>query len=623
MFKKSYQVRTQTTVRSSDRRKLRGEILNTFPSVTEEQLNEIFPSKEGKDGEGEMTAVKFTAHSGAQGLVYVVGNQPLFARIEDVLIPTVYTLWAIPHMLPVLVTHGVVMKKLFDGADLMLPGVIVPADKFANASWEAGDPVAVVIRGNPFPLAVGTMFVSSAELRKPGFEMRGKGLRTVHTYGDTLWASGSKSEPPEVPEGAAVENDDVDEEEYEVVFEEDGKPEDSVENSVTKLSLRDARDDDDDEDDDGEEIPVAPSVPVAALTPADHDKLLEQSLITAIKTKLPDDAKSYPISSSVLWESHILPSRPAGTTLDVKASSHKKLGKFLKVMEKKGYIKLKERGGDTLLMSVNKKHPDITSFEPPRVTAATGASRGSGMVGVPSSVAAASGSTSGSGTSGATLSVVELYRASAAVAKIWQEVGLSKDMYCTRADVKAALEDYFKQKGLASSDDPRLVKMDALLAEAVLKKDEGDVDFLMRDSLLTRVLEKMNPFYELTLPDQDPVIRKGSLKPINVTVETRQGRRMITRVVGMEAFGIDPEDLAAQLKIRCASSTTVSALPGKSSNTLYEVMAQGSKIREVCECLAEKYHIPFTGKGGKTSGVINYGLKGGPQSKYVETLDKT
>ena len=38
-----------------------------------------------------------------------------------------------------------------------------------------------------------------------------------------------------------------------------------------------------------------------------------------------------PLNSSVLWNMHILPCRPAGCTLDLKKSRHKKLGAFLKV----------------------------------------------------------------------------------------------------------------------------------------------------------------------------------------------------------------------------------------------------------------------------------------------------
>jgi hypothetical protein len=49
-------------------------------------------------------------------------------------------------------------------------------------------------------------------------------------------------------------------------------------------------------------------------------------------------------------------------------------------------------------------------------------------------------------------------------------------------------------------------------------------------------------------------------------------------------------------------------------------MVQGSKIKEVCDTLAEKYGVPFgSGKGTAK----DRGLKGGAQSKYVEVVDKS
>jgi translation initiation factor 2D len=40
--------------------------------------------------------------------------------------PTVYTLWAFPNAMKSLLTFSEVSPKVLGGADLMLPGVIVP-----------------------------------------------------------------------------------------------------------------------------------------------------------------------------------------------------------------------------------------------------------------------------------------------------------------------------------------------------------------------------------------------------------------------------------------------------------------------------------------------------------------
>ncbi|KAI8838911.1 hypothetical protein BC829DRAFT_492940 [Chytridium lagenaria] len=614
MFKKPFAVRSQTTVRSSDRRKLRTEILTAFPAITETELTSIFPVKEGKDGEHEMTVVKFTSHSGVQGILYTIGGQPLFMRIDETLIPTVYALWALPHMVPLFTTHGVVMKRLFDGADLMLPGVIVPTAGW-EGSWKVGDLVGVVVRGYGCPLAVGTALVGAEEIKRSGFVMRGKGVKTLHSYGDLVWSAGDKSEPPEnvgeVDDGDEYE-DEPDEEDAIV----DATVDTAASASLATLSISDP--------------PAEPDKPspteAPTATPAEMDKLLEQALITAIKLKLTDDPKTYPITSSVLYENFVGPCRAFGTSLDVKVSGYKKLSKFLKSMEKKGYVKLKERNGDTLLMGVNRKHPEIVAFQPPRRLAGDGGSTASLPAAASKTTVTAATASPASSAGPTSVAIVELYRGTGTMARVLAEVAVGKDAYLTKSDVKNAMDEYVKVKELIS-DDPRLIKLDPFLADALLRKDENDVDFLARESLLTRVIEKMSPFYEITLPGHEAVIKKGSPKPIQIIVEVRQGRKNVTRVAGMEVYGIDPEDLAKELKVRCASSTTVTPLPGKSSSTpLHEVMVQGSKIREVCECLVERYKIPFGGggRGGKVGGgVVNYGLKGGPQSRFVEILDKT
>jgi hypothetical protein len=79
--------------------------------------------------------------------------------------------------------------------------------------------------------------------------------------------------------------------------------------------------------------------------------------------------------------------------------------------------------------------------------------------------------------------------------------------------------------------------------------------------------------------------------------------------------------------VTCASSTTVSVLPGKPDKPLYEVIVQGTKVIEVCECLKERYGFPLS--SGKADAVGKKGMsvksmvsKVG-SSKFVEIINKT
>ncbi len=156
------------------RRKLRADISAAFPSLSAEDLNELIPNKE------ELNIVKIYAHKGDAVTLYVLHKNPIFFQLDKQLFPTgksssnsqfwimrimfiylnnksvtmfsVYTLWRYPTMLPAFVTWPPVLQKLtggagqhlfvsirlcvsentsesdFSPADLMLPGVVAPAD---------------------------------------------------------------------------------------------------------------------------------------------------------------------------------------------------------------------------------------------------------------------------------------------------------------------------------------------------------------------------------------------------------------------------------------------------------------------------------------------------------------
>ena len=65
----------------------------------------------------------------------------------------VYALWKVPHLLPAFTLKGgEVSRYVIGGADLMFPGISIPPEGFH--SFEAGQPWAVKVPGNPAPIAV-------------------------------------------------------------------------------------------------------------------------------------------------------------------------------------------------------------------------------------------------------------------------------------------------------------------------------------------------------------------------------------------------------------------------------------------------------------------------------------
>lgn len=126
MFIKPFKTKSNTQVKSTDRRKIRQSITSAF-SVTEDELNQLFPSK------CTVNSIKIIANSGQQVTVYTCDKRPLFFEIsfdadnltKATLLPTVYALWILPEIVPTFTTHAAVLPRLAGGADLMLPGKII------------------------------------------------------------------------------------------------------------------------------------------------------------------------------------------------------------------------------------------------------------------------------------------------------------------------------------------------------------------------------------------------------------------------------------------------------------------------------------------------------------------
>ncbi|KAF3860616.1 hypothetical protein F7725_000871 [Dissostichus mawsoni] len=147
MFARPIRVKSNTAIKGSDRRKLKADLSTAFPSLSADELSELVPNKE------ELNVVKIYAHKGDAVTLYVLHKNPLFFELEKRLYPTVYVLWRYPALLPTFMTWPPVLQKMVGGADLMLPGVVVPS---------SGLPIA--------PVAVGTAAVSTGEMHSLGMK---------------------------------------------------------------------------------------------------------------------------------------------------------------------------------------------------------------------------------------------------------------------------------------------------------------------------------------------------------------------------------------------------------------------------------------------------------------------
>ncbi|KAJ3235051.1 Eukaryotic translation initiation factor 2D [Chytriomyces hyalinus] len=623
MFKKTFDVKSSTKLRGSDQRKLRDEV---------EAMLEASNSGGEDLPDGGSVSVLFgeplTRMSvdvgGPQRIAaYGRGANVVFVRVDPVvesatnsistdgiLLPTVYALSIEPKLLPHVVTHAGVVRRLMQGADLMLPGVLKPVE----TPIQKGDAVAIMSNGSPVAVAFAAM--DATEMVSSG--MRGKGFVVVHVVGDALFATGDgviATPNSEAQLDSDEYDDDDDDSDFVVVEREDVGPaavtradSDPVVLEMETMSLYDS-----------ESIVKVENAPSIQQSPQEMDRMLEQALLTSIKISLPQDSKAYPMPVTSLYSLHMQLVDPS---LEVKNSTYKKLAKFLKTMEKRGYLKLKERqGGELVLVSVNAAHPEVSAFVVDQRTAKQ-IQKNARVTDCGASSSAATNIASAA--QDQFIQITDLFKSTASVARMWKDVGIQKDSLFTRAEVKQAVETYIKAQDLVNKENPRLIKIDAYLADAILSKDEfASVQFLARDAILDRICDKMTPMHSISAPGSNPVLRKGAVKPLSILVEKRQGRKTVTRVSNMESYLIPPEELATRLKVPCAASTTVAPLQGGGGSSgkplLHEVLVQGNKVHEVCVVLRELYGFMFQG-GGKGA---KLGIKGGSQCRYVEVVDKS
>ncbi|KAI4331910.1 hypothetical protein L6164_016858 [Bauhinia variegata] len=609
MFKKAVEAKLQQRLSGADRKKLKRTVKEKFPRASDSDIDALLPPK------AEITVVKL------QNRVHVYsveGSFPMFFDIDGrgtEIFPTVYALWKVPELLPAfMLKGGEVSRYVIGGADLMFPGIIVPAEGLP--SFVAGEPWAVKVPGNPAPIAVGSTTMSSTEVLKAG--LRGKALRITHYYRDLLWES---VEDRYVPNAGFLED---------VVFEdpsfssssqisdlgEGGSGLSTDEQSSTKNNEGQKSLDTssfqaepstasmtsiDDGNDHADQITAGVSdlklqdtgsadVPddQQGLSTADIDSLLDKCLLQALHTTVTD--KDLPLPGSTLWSNHVLPCRPSGTTLDIKKSSYKKLSKWLQAKSSANLISVKEDKykKETVLFSVNRNHADYLSFKPEK--------RPVEKTDQPST------HTANESRSSKMLEVTEIYKPSIHVSPIFSSLGADAAKLFTASEAADVVFRYIEKENLVKPTDKSIVVLDATLCDALfkgaIKKGTTYPAEIRKKDLGPTFISRMQA-HHLVTRGSDSVVRKGAIKNIQLVTERRQGNKKVTKLSGMETFLIDADVLASELQKKFACSTSVAELPGKKG---HEVLVQGGVIDDLAKHLIEQYGVP---------------------KRFIEVLDKT
>ncbi|BFY99154.1 hypothetical protein BsWGS_02194 [Bradybaena similaris] len=571
MFLKPFRVKSQTSVKSSDRKKLRADILQQYPKLSEDDVTKLIPNKE------EMTLTKINTHGDDNIVVVSVAKNPIFYELFRKHYPTVYTLWQYPDMLPSFRTWPPVFEKLQRGADLMLPGVVPdkePSPKmFGNL--QKGDLVCVTIAGNKSPVALGKALLSGEDMYMSA--MRGKGVSILHIYGDALWEFGDKSQPPLVPEVLSQTDNGQDLEQTDTVsngqenpskqkehslpdvdtlqiIDKDGDPEGAVAASFSNLVEPENTDSQEDTD------------PVAAM-----DELLNFCFLCAIKSRV--KKSDLPLLTGNLLRSYMQPFS-SGKQLDLKKSSYKKLSKFLQAKVGEGYITIKEQSkGVDVITEIDKSHLGLRDLEVPEVveeeTAKPGQSEEEDFK---------------------PLTFTDVYCVNGATQDLFKDAGLCKGDALLISDVRVHVTNYIKENSLQREDDKKLVTLDPVLAHTILKPSEGDLDRMNWEQVINRVVGKMQAGIAISAGSDPPVIKKGKLEPVKLEVNMRASQKKVTLVDNLEDYGIDVKTFSRLMQKSVACSCSV--VQPEQKNKGAQVLIQGNQINFVANILIDKYKIP-------------------------------
>ena len=561
MFTKPFRVKSSSQMKGSDKKKFKADIKKKFAYFSDPDidLNDLIPNKE------ELVVTKIETFNGDAVLLYNRGKNVLFFELEKdkLIFPTLWTLWQHPELLPTMTTYAPVVKKLANGADLMLPGIIVDESlgikAFGNINKD--DPLSVNLDENKASVAVGMAALSSEDMYMSG--KRGKALKIIHCYGDQLHLHYGKPQLPELGVPANLEFlKDVPKDEIEI--EETAEIEDEVTEMIDDLAVQEEEQNEDIESEEEQQVELDP------------DTILEEAFLRACKT-LPKKTE-FPILTSNFFRTLIVPNLPPDhPNLDLKKTKWKKLSKFLSEKQSEGLITIKEpKKGVETITAINAEHAKIQEFKVVKYDKPVTSDNQTEDEFVPPTI-------------------TELYLVSGNdVILFFKECGVAKGTGMTPQDVRECIRNYVNKNELQNLNDKSIVNLDPVLAQAVLVKGENNVVTMKWDKLTSRITTKMSKGVAIQYGSSQPILLKGKLDLIEMTLGSRSGNKKVTLIHNLDVFGIDPKEFAHKCQVGVSASSTVNEAANKKKSNgspVIEVLVQGNQVAYAGKLLLEHYKI--------------------------------
>lgn len=553
MFRKEPQIKNLSNLKNSERR-------STLERCREVLLKDANP-EDYKFPTNAVLQTAFSNNHGDRGHIYTdANNVPIWCNVDDnkLHFPTVYTLWSWPSALPMVRTHDIVIEEyIYNGSNLMISGCVPPFD----SRLVAGTLCGIVSRKTPsVAVAVGIV-----DLDLPSYETvygkKGVAVRILHHTQDELGRKFKVKLMP--PTDASIDSKPVS----------DVEP--NVNDHVAKVSTQMGQ------------VSVSDIADVVQeISTEEVDDLLTRAVYY---TLISDPSFKVPISASSFISKHVMKNLPPNLSreaVNIKKSSWKKTAKFIKHLEKQGFIKAKGKIEDITIISVNKEKPELKSFvhyKKPSAPKSTTLKRDTQRTGNASSSAKTM------------MESVILYKAKNQYAQQFMSImDLPFDQLYSPSELKKSLIEYINFKSLTDKKDPKKALLDDLLFFMTIghKKTEIATSRLVSKSELADPFLQNNFIQHHQIYKADGTTlykspRKGNIPQVQLVTEMKIHKKVVTRVANFEIFGVDADLLASDLKKLCNGSSTINETKINGSSCT-EVQVQGPHGPLVIDYLAKQ-----------------------------------
>jgi translation initiation factor 2D len=293
---------------------------------------------------------------------------------------------------------------------------------------------------------------------------------------------------------------------------------------------------------------------------------------------------SLPVEASDLLEKHLKPASPEGTTLDVKKSSHKQIGKYLNAMRKAKVLEVKENKQVISVTKVDTSHKVFKALE----------EKFKGELAAFAASAATESEAKGAASAAMPPPKVStVWKATHYTEPLFKASGRSKSDLYPWAEVASILASYTKAESLDLDGDQVKLNEDLITwlyrAAGAQKKDLTFPEQVDREELEEKLQDRMHEHTIIDVAGVGATTRKGTMVKIEVGL-SRKGAHNVTRIANLEAYGLDPTALGDELKRKLNTQVYIEDMPGKNTKDKL-LQLQGHVHQEFEAFLNERYGI--------------------------------